>query len=41
MGVLANGLAVAGMNSYMQEVVKGIVLVIVVAWDSYTSMRKD
>jgi ribose transport system permease protein len=41
MGVLANGLAVAGMNEYVQQVIKGSVLVIVVAVDSLSRLRKN
>jgi ribose/xylose/arabinose/galactoside ABC-type transport system permease subunit len=41
MGVLANGLAVGGMNEYMQMVVKGSVLIIVVAVDCLSRMRKN
>jgi ribose/xylose/arabinose/galactoside ABC-type transport system permease subunit len=40
MGVLANGLAVGGMNEYMQMVVKGAVLIIVVAVDSLSRLRR-
>jgi ribose/xylose/arabinose/galactoside ABC-type transport system permease subunit len=40
MGVLANGLAVAGTNEYLQQVVKGAVLVIVVAVDSLSRLRR-
>ncbi|MDR3336774.1 MAG: ABC transporter permease [Treponema sp.] len=41
MGVLANGLAVAGTNEYLQQVVKGAVLVIVVAVDSLSRLKKN
>jgi ribose/xylose/arabinose/galactoside ABC-type transport system permease subunit len=40
MGVLANGLAVAGTNEYLQQVVKGGVLVVVVAVDSLSRLKK-
>jgi ribose/xylose/arabinose/galactoside ABC-type transport system permease subunit len=40
MGVLANGLAVGGMNEYMQMVVKGSVLIIVVAVDCLSRLRR-
>jgi ribose/xylose/arabinose/galactoside ABC-type transport system permease subunit len=40
MGVLANGLAVAGTNEYLQQVVKGAVLIIVVAVDSLSRLRR-
>ena len=36
MGVLANGMAVMGMSDYTQTLVKGLVLIIVVATDSFT-----
>ncbi|MDD3337561.1 MAG: ABC transporter permease [Lachnospiraceae bacterium] len=36
MGVLANGMAVMGMSEYSQTLVKGLVLVAVVALDSFT-----
>jgi ribose/xylose/arabinose/galactoside ABC-type transport system permease subunit len=41
MGVLANGLAVGGMNEYMQMVVKGAVLIIVVAVDCLSRLKKN
>jgi ribose/xylose/arabinose/galactoside ABC-type transport system permease subunit len=41
MGVLANALAVAGTSDYFQQVVKGGVLVIVVAVDSLSRLRKN
>lgn len=41
MGVLANALAVAGTSDYFQQVVKGGVLAIVVAVDSYSRLRKN
>ncbi|MDR2393462.1 MAG: ABC transporter permease [Treponema sp.] len=41
MGVLANGLAVGGMNEYMQMVVKGGVLIIVVAVDCLSRLRRN
>jgi ribose transport system permease protein len=41
MGVLANGLAVGGMSEYMQTVVKGGVLIIVVAVDCLSRYHKD
>ncbi|GHV81033.1 ribose ABC transporter permease [Spirochaetia bacterium] len=40
MGVLANGLAVGGMSEYMQTVVKGGVLIIVVAVDCLSRNQK-
>jgi len=40
MGVLANALAVAGTSEYFQQVVKGGVLVVVVAVDSLSRMKK-
>ncbi|GHT79731.1 ribose ABC transporter permease [Spirochaetia bacterium] len=40
MGVLANGLAVGGMSEYMQTVVKGGVLLVVVAVDCLSRTRK-
>jgi ribose transport system permease protein len=40
MGVLSNGLAVAGMNEYIQQVVKGSVLIVVVAVDSLSRLRR-
>ena len=36
MGVLANGMAVMGMSDYTQTLVKGLVLIVVVAVDSFT-----
>ncbi|MBS3652386.1 ABC transporter permease [Pseudaminobacter sp. 19-2017] len=36
MGVLANGMAIAGLSDYQQMVVKGGVLILVVAVDSYS-----
>lgn len=36
MGVLANGMAVAGLSEYVQMLVKGLVLISVVAVDCYT-----
>lgn len=36
MGVLANGMAIAGLSDYQQMVVKGAVLILVVAVDSYS-----
>jgi ribose/xylose/arabinose/galactoside ABC-type transport system permease subunit len=41
MGVLVNGLAVAGMNEFMQQVVKGAVLITVVAVDCASRLRKN
>ena len=41
MGVLANGLAVGGMSEYMQMVVKGSVLIIVVAVDCLSRYWKN
>lgn len=41
MGVLANGMAVAGMSEYLQMVVKGAVLVAVVAIDCYSRNRRQ
>ena len=40
MGVLANGMAVMGMSEYVQTLVKGLVLVVVVAVDSFTKTYK-
>lgn len=39
MGVLANGMAIAGLSDYQQMVVKGAVLALVVAVDSYSRSR--
>lgn len=39
MGVLANGMAVMGLNEYTQTLVKGLVLVTVVAVDSFTRLK--
>lgn len=36
MGILANGMAVAGMSEYLQMLVKGAVLVAVVAIDCFS-----
>lgn len=36
MGVLANGMAVMGLSEYTQELVKGVVLIAVVAVDAFT-----
>lgn len=40
MGVLANGMAVAGMSEYLQMLVKGLVLITVVAVDCWTRNHK-
>lgn len=40
MGVLANGMAVAGMSEYLQMLVKGLVLMAVVAIDCWTRNHK-
>jgi ribose/xylose/arabinose/galactoside ABC-type transport system permease subunit len=41
MGVLANALSVAGTSDYFQQVVKGGVLIAVVAVDSISRLRKN
>jgi ribose/xylose/arabinose/galactoside ABC-type transport system permease subunit len=41
MGVLANALAVAGTSDFFQQVVKGGVLIVVVAVDSLSRLRKN
>lgn len=40
MGILANGMAVAGMSEYLQMLVKGLVLMTVVAVDCWTRNHK-
>lgn len=39
MGVLANGMAVMGMSDYTQTLVKGLVLIVVVAVDSFSRIH--
>ena len=39
MGVLKNGLVMAGVSDYWQQVVSGAVLITVVAYDSYQSYK--
>ena len=39
MGVLKNGLVMAGASDYWQQVISGVVLIVVVAYDSYQSYK--
>lgn len=40
MGTLSNGLNLLGVDPYLQQVIKGLVFVLAVAWNFYTSRRK-
>jgi ribose transport system permease protein len=40
MGTLSNGLNLLSVDPYLQQVIKGLVFVLAVAWNFYTSRRK-
>lgn len=40
MGTLSNGMNLVGVDPYLQQVIKGLVFVLAVAWNLYTKKRK-
>ena len=40
-GLLTNGMTLLNVNSYYQQVVKGVVMVVAIAFDVYSVKRKQ